>query len=107
MLKNLAGIFANGLQGFSVHKKISEAFQLPEFFYPMKFFRLDTLPLHSCYCMLLFILTAVIIIFFCKNLYETEKNHKPRIPGTIALSVIFMWCVLSFSGINTFLYFNF
>ncbi len=107
MLKNLTGIFADGLQGLHVHKKITEAFQLPEFFYPMKFFRLDTLPLHSCYCMFLFILTAVILIFFCQNLYETEKNFKPRVPGTIALSVIFVWCVLSFSGISTFLYFNF
>lgn len=107
MLRNLTSAFQNGWKGLKVHKNIAEAFQLPEFFYPMKFFKLDALPLSSCYCMFLFILTAVVLIFFCKNLSETESSHRPCIPGTIALSVIFVWCVLSFSGVSTFLYFNF
>lgn len=90
-----------------VDPNITGFFQLPEIFYLFKFFKLNTLPLGSCYCMFLFILAAVIIIFFCKNLYETEQSHKPRLSGTIALSVIFVWSVLSLSGVSTFLYFNF
>ena len=102
MLKTLLSF-----SGTAVFKSISECFQLPEFFYVLKFFKLDTLPLGSCYCMFLFILAAVFLLFFCKNLYETESSHKPRVIGTLALSFLFVWCVLSFSGVSTFLYFNF
>lgn len=93
--------------GFSIQKNISECFQLPEFFYLLKVCRLDTLPLGHCYCMFLFILAAVILVFFTKNLYETEPKIKPTLVRTLSLSVLFVWCILSLSGISTFLYFNF
>lgn len=92
---------------FRVQEEITQAFQLPEFFYILKFFKLDTLPLGSCYCMFLFLAAAVILILFSRNLIETEKRHKPCMISTVGLSVLFVWCVLSFSGVSTFLYFNF
>lgn len=107
MLKTLISPKDGALRAFKVRKEISGAFQLPEIFYILKFFRLDALPLGSCCCMFLFLLAAFILIFCCKNLFETEKSHKPHITGTIGLSVLFVWCVLSFSGVSTFLYFNF
>ena len=107
MIKNLFSAFGNTPHRFQIQKEISGAFQLPEIFYVLKFFRLDTLPLGSCYCMFLFLLVAFILIFCCKNLFETEKSHKPHAAGTFSLAVLFVWCVLSFSGVSTFLYFNF
>ncbi|MDE6063230.1 MAG: MBOAT family protein, partial [Lachnospiraceae bacterium] len=107
MLKTLLSPSGATLQAFKVHKEISGAFQLPEIFYVLKFFKLDTLPLGSCYCMFFFLLVAFILIFCCKNLFETEESHKPHTAGTISLAVLFVWCVLSFSGVSTFLYFNF
>lgn len=92
---------------FQVQKEIAQAFQLPEIFYVLKVLKLDMLPLGYCYCMFLFLITAVIVIFFCRNLYETEHSHKPHMAGTVGLSILFVWCVLSFSGVSTFLYFNF
>lgn len=106
MLKNLITPSAT-MHTFNIHKEISGAFQLPEIFYLLKFFKLDALPFGSCYCMFLFLLVAFFLIFCCKNLSETEENHKPRAAGTIGLSALFVWCVLSFSGVSTFLYFNF
>lgn len=107
MLKKLITPSTAALHTFNIHKEISGAFQLPEIFYVLKFFKLDTLPLSSCYCMFLFLLLAFILIFCCKNLSETEESHKPHTAGTISLAVLFVWCVLSFSGVSTFLYFNF
>lgn len=102
MLHNL---FA--FEGVSLHTQLTESFQLPEFFYVMKFFGLTSLPFASCYCMILFLLVSAVLIFFCKNIYETEKSHTPGILGTVSLTVLFVWCVLSLSGVSTFLYFNF
>lgn len=93
--------------GNGVHRKIAECFQVPEIFYVLKVLKLNTLPLGSCYCMFLFMIVAIFVIFFCKNLYETESCHKPKAIGTFGLAVVFVWCVLSFSGVSTFLYFNF
>lgn len=107
MIKNLFPVLGDTPHGFQVQKDISGAFQLPEIFYVLKFFRLDALPLSSCYCMLLFIAAAIFLIFFRKNLSETEESHKPCLLSTVSLSVLFVWCVLSFSGVSTFLYFNF
>ena len=106
MLKKLF-FWENLPRKIQIHKEIARAFQLPEFFYILKFFKLDTLPLGSCYCMFLFFAAAVILIFFCKNLYETKNSHTPCTAGTIGLSVLLVWSVLSFSGVSTFLYFNF
>lgn len=90
-----------------LYDQILEAFELPEFFYVMKFFGIDSLPGASLYCMIGFIIVTVILIFFCKNIYETEKDYRPTIPRTICLSFLFVWSVLSLSGVSTFLYFNF
>lgn len=94
-------------QGGELHTQLTEVFQLSEIFYIMKFFSLDSLPFASLYCMLLFLIVTVVLIFFCRNLYETEKKHTPGVLSTISLSVLFVWCVLSLSGVSTFLYFNF
>lgn len=107
MIKNLFSASGNTPHRFQIQKEISGAFELPEIFYVLKFFKLDALPFGSCYCMFLFILLTAVLIFFCKNLSETEEGHKPRTAGTIGLAVLFVWCVLSFSGVSTFLYFNF
>ena len=92
------------LKGGSLHKQLTEVFQLSEFFYVMKFLGLTKLPFASCYCMILFLLAAIFLTFFCKNLYENEGKNMPGVIRTISLSVLF---VLSLSGVSTFLYFNF
>ena len=102
MLRNMFSF-----QGVGLHKQLTEVFQLSEFFYVMKFFGLTALPFSARYCMILFILIAVFFIFFCKNLYETEEKSTPKVIKTVILSVLFVWCVLSLSGVSTFLYFNF
>ena len=68
---------------------------------------IDTMPYAPYYGLIAFTLLAVILIFGCKNLYESEERHKPTVLGTICLSVLAVWCVVSLSGVSTFLYFNF
>lgn len=102
MLKNVFTMTGAGL-----HKQIPAAFELSEFFYVMKFFGITGLPGASLYCMIGFLIAAVILIFFCKNIYETEKTYTPSVPRTLYLAFLFVWSVLSLSGVSSFLYFNF
>lgn len=93
--------------GVSIHTRLTGFFQLHEFWYIIKILHLDALPYASCYCMIGMTVTALVLIFGCRNLYESEKIHRPGLLSTLSLAVLSVWCVLSISGVSTFLYFNF
>lgn len=93
--------------GSTIRTNLSACFQLPEFFYVMKFFRLNTLPYAAYYCMLLLGAAAILFTFFCPSLCEAKAQRRPSLPATFGLSFLFVWCVLSLSSVSTFLYFNF
>lgn len=93
--------------GTRIYTELMLFFQPPELLYSLKLLRLNTLPFSSCFGLAAFTITAVILIFFCRNLYESEEKHKPTVPGTVCLSVLALWCIVSLSGVSTFLYFNF
>lgn len=50
---------------------------------------------------------GMIILALKKNSYERMLNFKPTFPRLIITCLLFMWCVVSFAGVSTFLYFNF
>ncbi len=102
MLKNMLSF-----SGKRIYLEFAGFFQLPEFWYAMKLFHLDKLPFASYYCMAGFIIAALILIFCCRNLYESETGSRPGILSVSCLVVLSVWCVLSLSQVSTFLYFNF
>lgn len=48
---------------------------------------------------------ALVIALCCRNSYE--KSFKPNLWNACGSIVLLVWCVMSFSGLSTFLYFNF
>lgn len=57
--------------------------------------------------MVAFFIIAMAIILFSKNAKEKMDHLKPSVLNIVVTAVLFVWCVLSLSGISTFLYFNF
>lgn len=55
----------------------------------------------------IFIIFALIIALFPKNIQRLLQDFKPSVPLCIATAFIFFWSVISISGISTFLYFTF
>lgn len=55
----------------------------------------------------LFIILCMWIVLCFKNSDEIAKTIRPTATKTILISLLFVWCVLSLSGIHTFIYFNF
>lgn len=55
--------------------------------------------------MVVYIILAFVICLCGKNLHEEE--FKPSLGKAILASVLMIWAVISFSGVSTFLYFNF
>ena len=55
--------------------------------------------------LLIVMLIGLFVALVPKNLYK--KELKPGIGNALASVVLLVWCILSFSGVSTFLYFNF
>ena len=57
--------------------------------------------------MILFFIIAVIVVTKAPNAYECMNRFKPTVFNSFITLILFIWCLISFSGISTFLYFNF
>ena len=86
---------------------ISSVFNLEEFWYVMKILRIDRLPGSEMYLCIAFTLFSLGVIFFHKNAAEMAERFRPKGRNMLATAVLFLWCVLSLSGVSSFLYFNF
>ena len=88
-------------------KNCTFAFNLDEFWYVMKVLHLTEFRFSNYILMVLFVVVILGITFFGKNVHELAAKWKMSWMSAIALGVVFVWCVVSLSGVSTFLYFNF
>ena len=56
---------------------------------------------------LLYIGLALIIVVFMKNTNERTAAFKPTILNSLFVCIVFIWSVVSLTGVNIFIYFNF
>lgn len=90
-----------------VSRSIAEAFNLDEFWYVIKVFHLDRLPDSYFYVMVLFLIVCLLFIWFSPNAVQIAKKCRLNVGMILLAAVLFVWSVISFSGVSTFLYFNF
>lgn len=62
---------------------------------------------HPGILFILFIAIVLFLILGSENAYERMKSFQPTASRLIIIAVLLTWCVFSFSGVSTFLYFNF
>lgn len=84
-----------------------EPFNSGEFWYALKAVHLTGFNFSRYIVMILFTIFATVTVFVSPNALHISKNIKRSVPQGILLGVLFIWCVLSLSGVSTFLYFNF
>ncbi len=96
-----SGVFRKPMDG------IVNAFNLDEFWYVLKVLHLTDFTYSRDILMITFTLIVLLATFFGKNTLELAKKWKPDwIRGAVTV-ILFVWCVVSLSGVSTFLYFNF
>ena len=84
-----------------------ECFRQQEFWYPMKVLKLTELPYANAYLMAAYLLVGLAIVFFGKNTEEKKNSFVPGTANALSSAILFLWCVVSLSGVSKFLYFNF
>ena len=82
-------------------------FNLDEFWYVIKVLHIDRWQYAHYILMVLMLLFALILVFFAKTAVTVAGKIKPTMGNTVLLAVLFVWCVVTFSEVSTFLYFNF
>lgn len=88
-----------------IRQEILNCFRLPEIAFVMKYFTVEEI--YPYFVLIMFYVVSFIIILGCKNAYEKMQSFKYTFLNVVLVSILLVWCVFSFSGISTFLYFNF
>ena len=73
----------------------------------IKVLHLDSWQYAHYILMVLMLLFALILVFFAKAAVTVSGKIKPTVVNTVLLAALFVWCVVTFSEVSTFLYFNF
>ncbi len=90
-----------------INRELAACFNLDEFWYVIKILRLDRWQ-NAHYLLLVLILSALLLlVLFGQSAAEHAKKIKPGIAGAFFMMALFVWSVLSFSGVSSFLYVNF
>lgn len=98
-------LFTGGIG--KINWELAGAFNLDEFWYIIKLLGADSWQYAHYMIMLFLLLVMLVIIFACPNAVKIAQKSKLTITTIIAMAVLLVWSVLSFSEVSTFLYFNF
>lgn len=86
---------------------LAECFQLDEFWYVIKALHLDRMA-YSRYILMAVILAAgIYFAMIGRNAAERMERMKYKTGSVFVFAVLAVWCILTFSEVSTFLYFNF
>lgn len=85
-------------------EEILSCFRLIEFDFALQRMHVE---LDSVFIMAVFLVASMLIILLCKNNMERTERFHGSLKKLAAAALLLVWCIFSFSGISTFLYFNF
>lgn len=100
-------LFREGFYLPWVPKDLAACYQLEELWYPLKVLGVDKLPFSQYYMMFALIGTAWLVMLLCKNVNEKMESKSTSMWNAVVCAVLFLWNIVSFSGVSSFLYFNF
>ena len=100
-----ARMFVGGVKPLATG--FSSCFQLDELWYVIKVTPLMKLGFAWDLCLWMFVIAAVIMIFFSPNAIRRVRVCKIGVWSTLLTAILMIWSVISFGGVSTFLYMNF
>ena len=91
-----------------IDRNIYTAFNLPELELLANLLTpVDILKVYPYFYFLIAFAGAFIIMLGAQNAHERMMKFEPGWKNMMAVTILIVWCVISFSGVSTFLYFNF
>ncbi len=90
-----------------IGRQLAACFNKDEFWYMIKVIRLDRWEYGHYALTFLFLTVSSLLVFKAKNALAAADRYRPGTVGALMLAGLFGWCVISLSGVSTFLYVNF
>lgn len=90
-----------------INWNLAGCFNLDEFWYVIKVLKLDGWQYGHYLLMVLILAAVLLLVFFGRSAVDFVRKVKPNAFYVTLLAVLFVWSILSFSGVSTFLYVNF
>lgn len=94
-------------QGGRVNRELAGCFNLDEFWYVIKVLRVDHWQYAHYICMACILAAALLLVFFGRTAVDYVKTVRPKLIHGALMAVLFLWSVLSLTGVSSFLYVNF
>ena len=92
----------------SLNDKVIELFNLPELVWISRnILPIDALVHYPYLFCFIFLFMGFIGILGCSNSYEKVIKFTPNFRKAILISILMVWCIFSFSGVSTFIYWEF
>ena len=93
--------------GGRMNKNLADCFNMDEFWYVIKVLGIDSWQYAHYILMVVILVVALVIVFFTKPAVQISSKIKPGVIATAVMAVLFVWCVVTFSQVSSFLYVNF
>ena len=90
-----------------ISMELADCFRLDEFWYVLKVLRLDHMAYSRSVLMWLILAAGLYLAMVGRNTDERMERIRYRAVSSVIFAVLAVWCVLTFSEVSTFLYFNF
>lgn len=90
-----------------LRNEITACFNLIEFQALLDVLDWGLLKSYPAFFLLAFLLFSIFAVLGMKNTNERIRDFRASIPMGLITVFLLVWCILSFSGVSTFLYFNF
>ncbi len=87
--------------------ELAECFQVDELWYVIKVLHLDNMAYSRYILMWVLLAVGIYLAMIGRNAAQRMERVKYRAWTTVVFAVLTVWCVLTFSKVSTFLYFNF
>lgn len=91
----------------SLSRDLAAEVWLDEFWYVLKVLHLDGMQASQYIIMIVMLGLGLVFAMVTPNASEVAQKSRGKVISCVLLGMIFVWCVLSFSQVSTFLYFNF
>lgn len=86
---------------------LAKCFNIDELWYLLKILHLDGFSNSIYFLMFLILAILMIIVFAAPTAVEFAKKCRINCGTTVLITILFIWCILSFEGVATYLYVNF
>lgn len=107
LLRIVAGIGYKGASPLHISPDLIKCFQIDELWYIFKITPIANMTWGPAVCMWIIILISAYLAFISPNAAHLADKHKVNVKGAVLLAILFVWSVIKFANVSTYIYLGF